>query len=116
MQNELTKMRREFINEVGIYSIDDLENHYRRMTQGHWFDTDTMRFFKSRLSSDLFYGKGVILFISSEKCGHEYPRKYTIRKYTPGTGEITDIGGFQAYSYINKAKREAEKIANNSWL
>ena len=56
----------------------------------HWFDSDTMRFFNSRLcySTAIPTSDGSVWFVSSERDGND-PRFYTIRratlKYTPCT-------------------------------
>ena len=33
------------------YEIEDLINQYQRLSSGHFFDSDTMRFFNSRLTN-----------------------------------------------------------------
>ena len=106
------KTKNDFINKVQIYSLNDLKSHYRRVTQGHWFDADTMRFFNSRISSDLFYSpkKGLIYFISSEKYNYDSPRYYSVRSYEPKTGDIETIGEFQAYGTLGSAKTAAKKL------
>lgn len=43
---------------------------------GFFFSPDTMRFFSSRIESDLYRGR---VFITSEKWGHENARHYAVR-------------------------------------
>ena len=76
----------------------------------HWFDTDTMRSFKTKLGSDLFGG---CVFVSSEKNDMPYmppqPRKYSIRV-------AMDDGSIQTYAYhcydsLREAKKEAKWLS-----
>ena len=57
----------------------------------HWFDADTMRFFRSRVG-DLLPGD---YFISSEKRWDE-GRAYTLRRAMPD-GNVESCSGFQQY-------------------
>lgn len=99
-------------NRVRIWSIQDLQRHYEEKAQGHWFKPDTLRFFKSRINENLFYTADVILFISSEQRQTTEPRRYSIRQYSPFTGEIHTVGlGFQGYKTLAAAKLAAGKIA-----
>lgn len=98
-------------NETGIYSLDCLKNHYYRKTQGHWFDKDTLRFFGSRISDQLFYGSKNIYFVSSEVGPHQLKRLYTVRQYNPETGAIETIGDFQQYKSMSGAKSAAKRLA-----
>lgn len=65
-----------------FYSIDDVERYYKNTSQGHWFDKDATRFFKSRMTSifkkidDFNY-----IFVSSEK-SPDADRMYTVRHLT----------------------------------
>ncbi len=58
----------------------------------HWFETDTMEFFKTRLESDLIDGR---YFISSER-GPYGPRAYTIR-LADEDAHIQTVGEFMGY-------------------
>ena len=97
-------------NNTGIYSIQDLELHYRQKTKGHWFDKVTMRFFRSRLSETLYFGKEVIYFVSSELGPHQDKRRYSIRSYNPETGDINTVGEFQAYKTLKTAISAMKEI------
>ena len=65
----------------------NLRNH------GHWFDKDTLRFFKSRILPTVYHGK---YFISSERYSSDTMRRYTIR-VADENGSIDTVGEFQAY-------------------
>ncbi len=63
----------------------------------HFFDRDTMRFFKSRIeSAHPIHGPKGIFFVTSEQAPGE-KRKYTIRKFNPKTCEVKTYGTFQAF-------------------
>lgn len=66
----------------------------------HWFDEDTMRFFKSDFGK-LYSNK---YFISSEKSPHN-PRRWSIRKVNWKTGDVDTVGEFQQFSTQASAKR-----------
>lgn len=72
----------------------------RRMARdagSHWFDPDTLRFFKSRVAREAYLGAdGRWYFISSEQ-GPRMPRKYTVRAADDGWVHIESFGGFQAF-------------------
>ena len=62
----------------------------------HWFDPDSMRFFRSRIGSKVYEGPGGIYFVSSEQfVGSDWiaaPRRYTVRKFDPTTGGVDTAG------------------------
>jgi len=62
----------------------------------HWFDPDTMRFFRSRAGDTVYKG---VYFVTSEQFDDNSPRLYTIRKVhcTKRLFEIRTIGDFQGY-------------------
>ena len=59
----------------------------------HWFDADTMEFFKSRLESDLIDGR---YFISSEH-GPYGPRAFSVRM-ADEDAHIQTVGEFMGYA------------------
>ena len=97
--------------EFQIYSTDDIKNQYQRKTNGHWFDKDTMAFFKCRLDGQVFAhdSKRLFYFVSSEK-GPDDKRKSSIRSYDPTTGKIDTVGEFQQYATPSRAKKHIEKM------
>lgn len=74
----------------------------------HWFDADTMRFFKCRVSGPVIAN----MFISSERFSDDTERRYTIRRCT--NGEISDVGEFQQYRTKAQALAALRKIAQQS--
>lgn len=84
----------------------------------HWFEKDTMSFFKS-IVGQVAYAKSeksrFAYFISSEKhvalsLGINEPRKYSLRKADLKTGKIDTVGEFQAYSTKAQAKKELMRL------
>jgi hypothetical protein len=69
---------------------------------GHfYFSPHTMRFFRSRVSSELFGPAGSV-FITSEKnegMGYEFPRGYTVRRINDDA-TIAQVSEFQQFSTV----------------
>jgi hypothetical protein len=63
----------------------------------HFFDRDTMSFFKCRIYPELFPTADRVLFITSEQCDPEDPRLYTLRAFALLDGSVSTVGKFQAY-------------------
>lgn len=110
------KQMNDFINRVQIYSIEDLKKDYYRKTKGHWFDQSSMKFFNSRISSELFYSpnKEMIYFVSSEQFNRDHARLYSVRSYNVKNGNIDTVGEFQQYNTMAQAKRAAKNLAKNN--
>lgn len=87
------------------YSMTDLQYAHR----GHWFSPGAMRFFKSRLGSEVLPVADGWLFTSSERFDDNTPRLYTIRKMDQ-YGEISEVGEFQQYPSSAAAKRAMRKV------
>lgn len=87
-----------------INTVTDLKREYYRKSSGHWFDKDTMRFFRSRVGDKIYEN---YYFISSEQFNDRSPRLYTIRKFFIKEGKIyiDTVGEFQQFETYNQAKR-----------
>lgn len=75
----------------------------------HFFDRDTLRFFRSRVSDELYAGR---MFVTSEQHTSSYgnsPRLYTVRA-ARDDGTICDVSGFQAFETLKQAKGLARKL------
>ena len=83
-----------------------------RMSQragNHFFDDETMRYFKSRICGELVAGQ---YFITSERYMDE-PRAYTIRRVTEH-GDILTIDNFQGkYKSLHQAKTALKYLLEN---
>lgn len=71
----------------------------------HWFDSATIRFFKSRVSYQVIPLDDGCVFVSSEK-GPDTQRMYSVRR-AYDDGRIETVGKFQEY----KTPREAWSAA-----
>lgn len=75
-----------------MWTINDIKTAVR-VRGSHWFDPDTMRFFKTRVLEGVYQGSGGIYFVTSERY-NEQPRKFTVRKFTPDGADISTVGEF----------------------
>lgn len=86
-----------------------LEVKQRNASKGqHFFDTDTMHFFNSRVSNILYGGR---YFVTSERNGYN-SRLYTVREALLD-GTIATHAEFQQYRSRSGAHARAEKLAND---
>lgn len=76
-----------------------------------YFSPNTMRFFKSRVMTEVFPLKDGALFVTSERREGDV-RRYTIRRAWDD-GDITTLDGFQSYTSRNGALKAAKKAAAN---
>ncbi len=72
---------------------------------GHWFEADTMEFFKARLETDLIGGR---YFITSER-GPYGPRAFSVRM-ADKKAHIQTVGDFMAYKTLKDAKAALEEV------
>lgn len=82
---------------------------------GHWFDRSSMRFFRSRVYSQVFTGPGGVFFVSSEADFHDRERFYNVRQFDPATGDVNSFGEFNKIrsktGAINEARHAARQPA-----
>jgi hypothetical protein len=67
-----------------MITIDDI----RCKHSGHFFDSATLRMFKTQVLPEVYVGIGGIFFVTSEKMSDDSPRLYTVRHFYPDTGGI----------------------------
>jgi hypothetical protein len=72
----------------------------------HWFDPDTMRFFKSRVLEPCYQGPGGVYFVTTEKPPYG-PRRASVRQFDPELMKITTIGTFCSLSNSVAHRRAA---------
>jgi len=86
---------------------NELITEYKRLNPyGHWFDTDTVSFFKSIISESTIkraQPPDIAVFISSEKPPHG-KRRYTVRILRED-GDIQNVGKFMEYASQGGAAR-----------
>jgi hypothetical protein len=100
------------MNATKIWTINDIKTAV--LVRGsHWFDPDTMRFFKTRVLEGVYQGAGGVYFVTSEK-GPSEARKYSVRKFTPDTADISTVGEFNEMTRAQAIK--AAKIAAGAGL
>lgn len=95
---------------MALFSIDAIKKANAE-AGSFYFSPDTMRFFKSRVMSDVFPLEDGALFVTSERREGDV-RRYTIRRAWDD-GDITTLDGFQAYTSRNGALKAAKKAAAN---
>lgn len=77
----------------------------------HFFDADTLRFFRSRIAPGVIGGR---LFVTSEQFqpshGPPEERRYTVR-VMHDEGDAGTLGTFQQYRTLRAARHDAEALA-----
>lgn len=86
-------------------TIDEIRTANRESGH-HWFDADTMRFFRSRVSGPVIGN----MFVSSENDRLGGGRRYTIRRANDD-GSIETVGEFQQYGSKPAALRAIRSMA-----
>ena len=96
-----------------IIGIDTIERHYIPSVRRYWFDADARRFFKSRLPTQAYQtdDESVAYFVTSEQ-QHGHARRWSVRRYTFATRDISTVGDFQEYSNRSAADRRARYLAS----
>ena len=86
--------------------LANITRDYYRRRQGHWFDADACRFFKTKFVSGFHDvpSLGVTLFITTEK-GPYGPRAASIRAYIWKSAEVETLGEFNVHT--TKTARDA---------
>lgn len=80
----------------------------------HFFDAGTMRWWNSRVLSEVYEGAGGVFFVTSERCDldptRQLPRVYTVRRFIPlaGNGEPT-VTTVEPFGVLKK--RAAQRLA-----
>ena len=84
----------------------------------HWFEPDTLRFFRSRVAERGYTIDDVfVYFVSSEQFVTYHPRyrvdrrRYSVRVANMLTGDIDTVGEFQAYASRSGADKRAVACA-----
>jgi len=89
-------------------TIDDIQSAMRARGS-HWWDPSSMRFFGTRVHSQVYSGPGGIYFVTSEKPPYG-SRACTVRQYLPESAEVETIGDC-ADSTKHCAHRDARELA-----
>ncbi len=99
-----------------LFSLDAIKAA-ARSGGSHFFDRDTLRFFRSRMSARVHVGAAGTYFVTSEQFrpvyGTAHSRRFTVRLATHNGAEFTigTVGEFQAYSTAAQAHAAAKRLA-----
>jgi hypothetical protein len=79
----------------------------------HFFDADTMRFFRSRVLPTVHVGTDRAFFVTSEQYDDDAPRLYTVR-YCTSEGDCGTVGQFQGHADEPAAQAAAALAARGN--
>jgi hypothetical protein len=97
-----------------FFIIEQVKEIVRR-TGSHFFEPDTMRFFKSRVSSKVYPTPNGAFFVTSERFNDTTPRTYTVRRVSDaGTLIDVEINGktFEHFTSPTHAHKVARRLAS----
>ena len=91
---------------MAIISMSELKSMYKAThPMRHWFDTDTMRVFGTKLSVSVQVTPKNYVFVSGEdQFDSSLPKRYTIRVFSRPDLFISSYGEFLQYSTRAKAQ------------
>ncbi len=79
---------------------------------GHFFDADTLRFFKSKIARSAYAGPGGTYFVTSEQ-GPDERRAWSVRRFDPNRPRtIETVGQFQGFRTQEAADEKALTLAH----
>ena len=111
--------RRTSGGELGAWTISQIRRANER-SGSYFFSPGAMRFFRSRIGRRVFEGPGGVYFVTSEQFVYNdprgggsqvHPRKYSVKKFDPATGEVDAVVEFQEFSTSEAAARRARVLA-----
>ncbi len=82
-----------------VNTIADVRT-FNRLAGRCWFSAESMKFFNSKIESELYKG---YYFITSERMELDYPKQYTIR-HLHADGHISTASKFQEFNNIEDAR------------
>ena len=103
------KTFKNLYKQTNIYSIQDIIKANENAGK-YFFSKHNMRFFNSRILSDLYPSADKFYFVTSEQ-GPSNVRKYSVRSFDPDTCNIETVGDFGAYDSAYQAKKAAKLTA-----
>lgn len=78
----------------------------------HWFDRDTLRWFRCRVGEKVYQGPGGVYFVTSEKGPFEHSKRaYTVRQFHPQDNGIDTVGEFNELTRAAAHSQAAELAA-----
>ncbi len=94
-----------------FWTMWQLQRHHENFGY-HFFSEGTKQHFNSRIQKIPPY-KGRV-FVTSERMGDRYPRRYSVR-YIDADGTIMTVGGFQAFESRYDAHAFAKEWATENF-
>lgn len=95
-------------------SLEDIVEANRK-ANCHFFDRETMKFFKSRVEEVHHLTPAEttrVFFITSESYGRydNEPPRFTVREFSPATGRVATIGEFMEHDTLRSAQIAVQDI------
>ena len=84
------------------------EFYTRNQPNGHWFSSNTMRLFRTRLPRIAYETNAGVLFVTSEE-NSSGDRRYTIRRQLYN-GDIVTVGKFHSFPTRSAALTEIKRL------
>lgn len=97
-----------------LWTINSIQAAMRQRGS-HWWDPDTMRFFRCKVMPTVYQGDGGVYFVSSEAYREE-SRAYSVRKFDPVEADIDTVGEMGQYKTKVVALNRAKKLAQGEGL
>jgi hypothetical protein len=92
-------------------TIEEIKAANRRAGY-HFFSSNTMRSFGSRVSDKVYQGPGGIFIVTSEKTRYSNePREYMARQFHPETGAVSNA--MDGWGSKHRAHARAKFLAEN---
>lgn len=101
------------LDSFACVSIETVKQEYGSGPGRHWFDRDTMRFFKTRLPELAYLSDDQrrAYFVTSEQGPHG-PRAYTVRWFDRDVRDVNTHGDFNAMTK-SQAMSEMRRVLNH---
>ena len=80
----------------------------------HFFERDTVRFFRSKICSEVYDGPRYSFFVTSE-IGPDEIQRYTVRRYNHETHNVGTEGPFHKYERKRGAIEAAKRARGASY-
>ncbi len=106
-------MNQKIFSLSGQYLIDEIKKRAEKQ-HSHFFDTNAMKFFSSKIS-DLCWSKGSdIYFVTSERDTSQVKHSGSIRAFTvrkcSDNGNIDTVGKFQQHKTLQQARTAIQEV------
>ena len=82
--------------------------YQRNQSDGHWFDADSMRFFKTKLPGSAYETSAGVLFVTAET-NPSGEKRYSVRRQLVNGG-INTVGDFHSFTTAAAARAEIKRL------